>query len=1098
MKTTLYHFTITLLLFCFSSVSMAQTRTIDLSGEWKFKLDPSNIGIKKMWYNQDFESNITLPGALQNQGYGNNVTAKTPWVVAEIADNSWYTEPMFAKYREDDNLHYTNNFQPKKHYIGAAWYQLKFKAPADIKSKKIVLMLERVHWESQLYINGKYVNTERSLLAPHRFDISKFLIPGEDNRIVLRVNNDQIISVGKNAHSWGDQTMSAWNGIIGDIMLEIAPESVRIESCDIYPDIDKKSAIIKLNIYNGEEKTSILKFDFNVESYNTTDPIHKFSKKFNKSIAHGKHEVTFIINMGDRMVLWDEYNPTLYNIKIGVKNSTGYDTHIDNFGMRKIEIKDDKFYVNGVKRFFRGNLMCGSFPLTGHPSMDVDSWVDILTKNKKLGINHIRFHSWMPPKAAFIAADRVGIYVLAETSMWARISSSEQLSFLQDEGRNSLNEYGNHPSFMMMMMGNELSSSTAIVNTLLTEWKKDDRRVYSSLASSVPSLTDECEFFISGHYRSNKGWPPRPQSSFFFKHKPSSNFEFYSTVKPFKVPTLVHEVGQHCSYPSLDQESKYIGSQSAGYLHIAKEQLEERGLYDMWPDYVQASGALQMILYKNEIEAYHRAKNLPGYQILQLEDFPGQGSALVGVMDYFYDMKPYTSEKKFNSFNGDCVLLSEMEKFVWTNNEVFYSKGLITNWTKSDLNNISIEYKITDMAGNTLKEELYTINAIRGGAQPFGNIQFPLNGILKATKLKLTANIVGQEMTNEWDFWVYPKKVEHHPELDKMITTKWDETSISRLKNGETVILQLKDDQIKGELPYSFLTVYWTQFQKNGNSQTMGLICDPKHPLFNDFPTDSHTNWQWWELLRSAKPLVFDQFDMKDHWDKDFRPLLQLIDGWKTNRKVGVMAEAKYGKGKLIISAIDLQNGLDTCAVKRQMRHSLWNYINSDNFKPSTKVSKKQVDALLNLNQKSSTKAKIKKSIISSIITTSTSSNYPISNMVDGDIHKIWHTDYSSNSAKLPVNIIIELNKVESVGGIVYTPRQDNQSGRIKEIQVYISEDGKSWESPIIKESLPNTSAKQELDLLYFHKAKYIKLEVLSSWNTPHVAIAELEFLTND
>ncbi len=916
-------------------------------------------------------------------------------MIARTTEKSnWYSHPMYAKYRTDAHLNYIDLFQPKKHYVGVAWYQKDVWISKEMLQQKIELNLERVHWESQLYVNCKLVGSCNSLLAPHRYEITDYLLANQSNNISIRVDNGEIVDVGSNAHSWGDQTMTAWNGIVGDIQLIQSPNELEISDFEIYPDIDNQRAHVAVTVNSRSKKNKTLSVTYCVKSTNNELPKQIIKGDSIIAINSDSASFSFDVNLGDKMLLWDEYNPNLYEINISVTSNNSTIERDATFGMREITHHDNRFYINGIERYFRGNSSCGSFPITGYASMEENDWTRIFMIYKQFGINHIRFHSWTPPKAAFKAADELGLYLLPETNVWTSVKTDKQLHFLQEEGRRLLKEYGNHPSFVMMGIGNELSAKKEITNALLTEWKKDPRRLYSGLANSQGSVTDLYDFAIDRRYRSNTGWPPRPEVCYFHKHKPSSDFTFGDPVK-YSFPLISHEVGQQCSYPDLSQDIKYTGSQKVGYTQIAREQLLERGMLDQWKDFVKYSGMLQVLFYKYELEAYRRAPKHPGYQILQLEDFPGQGGALVGVLDYFYDTKGYVTADKFTEFNGECIILAEMEKFTWENNELFNAECFVSNWGAAEMADAKLNIKIVDEQGCILKEDVISnVDIPRGDAVKIADFSFDLSSIEKAQKLKLITWIEDDNIHNSWDIWVYPEFKEPNTDLDKMIVTKWDDNAKSRLEKGETVILQLDGKQIEGEMPPAFLPIYWTQFDQLGNSQSLGLICNPKHGLFNDFPTDAHTNWQWWELLKDAKPITFDKWDMKDAWSHEFRPLLQLIDGWKSNRKIGVLAEAKYGLGKLIITSLNLTDSLAERIVVSQFRTSLLNYIKSSDFSPAEVVDNGNVEAILSSNTKI-----ISESIFSSVTASSEHSLYPAEAIIDNNSSTIWHNDYRSGAA---------------------------------------------------------------------------------------------------
>lgn len=1076
------------LLIYLPQLLFAENETVDLSGRWQFKLDSLNVGIKEKWYEHSFRDCIHLPGALQNQGYGNDVTAETPWITGAVhRSGAWYTHPMYEFFRRKENLRYPINFQPQKHYVGAAWYKKEILVPEQFKDREVLLSFERVHWQSTLWIDNQLVDSCNSLLAPHIYDISAFVRPGKKQTVTLRIDNSQIINVGANAHSWGDQTMTAWNGIIGKMSLT-ANEALHIENMQIYPDINTKDARLIFELENLTAKPIRTTLSWIIRSYNTDIRQKITPAPFEVTVHPGLQKFSYTVDLTENVLLWDEYRPCLYKLETLLKTDKYEQHYTHTFGVREIKTKDNRFLLNGREIYLRGNLMCGSFPMTGYVSMDYSAWKRILTLYKHYGLNHVRFHSWTPPEAAFQAADELGLYLYTETDAWTKINTREQQDFLMQEGYLSLKHYGNHASFLMMGIGNEMAADHSITNALLEEWKKDKRRLYTGLANSIPSITPSMEFVVTKEVRSNIGWPPRPEYSYFYRNKPSTDFVFDNPVK-YPVPLITHEAGQHSSYPFLDQMEKFTGTQFAGYIDIARSQLKERGMLEQWPDFVKVSGKLQTLFYKHELETYLRMPRHPGYEILQLEDFPGQGAGLAGVVDYFYDNKGYITPEEFKRFCSQKVLLAKFSKFTWTTKEEFKADLLYSNWSEGDLPNRSIRCKLTDEYGKVHFEKIFSAELIkRGDAVKTGHIFFSLETIPAPCKLTLHTCEIDSDIQNSWDIWVYPDTLKTENPGNIPIITSWNQDIEKRVKAGETVVLQLNKAQVKGNLPPSFLPIYWTQFDKLGNSQMMGILCNPRHPLFKHFPTDAYTNWHWYELLNHAYPLIFDEFNMQNAWDKSFRPLIQLVDGWKTNRKAGVLAEAKMGKGRIVVTSMDLTNNMGTRIVARQFRHSLLSYMNSSDFDPKEEIKGEHIRALLSDGQLSGDNKLIKNIRFENI-----KSEMPRLRLVDNQQQTEWKGKILAKNKE--TFIIIELNKTEGVGGIIYYPVSDAGAGRIVDYQLFISNDGTTWEIPLVKDKFSDSSVPQNIDLLFFHAAKYIKLEILSTTDPENFGIAELTLM---
>lgn len=1077
-----YYLAVCFLIFPFLSC-FSEKMKLNIDGEWLFRLDPTNKGIQEQWFNDHFSASITLPGCLQNQGYGNEVTSQTEWITNESRQGLWYTHHMYAPFREKENLRYPNNFQPQKHYVGVAWYQKELEIDGRLlKGEDVILFLERVHWESTLWINGEKVGKQNSLTSPHVYHISPYIKGKNKLSVVLRIDNGPVVQMGTNAHSWGDQTMTAWNGVVGEMCIKVN-DCIHVSDFQIFTNLKDRTARLDYKIQNSFKKNKEIILSNTIKSFNSKkEHIIPFADQCVKLVP-GMNVLSFSVSLTDSVLLWDEYHPNLYKIETTLKEKDGILTFYTNsFGVREIQTSSNRFVLNGKEIYLRGNVLCGSFPMTGYASMDYDAWKRIMTIHKHYGLNHIRFHSWTPPEAAFKAADEVGIYLYPETNAWASIESEEQVEFLLQEGINNLKYYGNHPSFLMLGMGNELSAKKEITTRFLKELKKDARRVYTGLANSIYSITPEYDFIVTREVRSTIGWPPTPERSFFYRNSPSTNFLFGNPVK-YPFPLLTHEAGQHCSYPALDQMQKFTGTQIAGYIDIARKQLEERGMLHLWPYFVKASGMLQNMMYKHELEAYLRIPRHAGYEILQLEDFPGQGSALVGILDYFYDNKGYVTPYEFRRSCAPMSLMLKLPKFTWEEGETLKGEACFSNWGEKDLENALINYTITNLEGKILLTRVFNPKSIiRGDAVSLGNLSLSLNGISKATKLKIFAYMQGTDLSNEWEVWVYPHSADTVKDNLKIVNGV-DDIVVKRIMEGENLVIQLDKSHIRGNMPPVFLPVYWTQFDNMGIAQTMGILCNPEHAIFDLFPTEYHTNWQWYDLLRDAHPLIFDEYGMKKCWSKDFIPTVQVIDGWKTNRKLGVLAEARLGKGKVVITSMNLTDNLDSRISARQFRISLARYMNSSDFAPKCVISPEHIYNLLKSNDKGYKQSVIRKISVSNVESTSY-----INDISDGSLKTVWKGNIKDK--KMPASVTFELKKKERVGNVIVRLLKSNKE---LSYNVYLSLDANSWGIPI--ESGKSSDAEEiDIDLQYFHEANYVKIEFIS---LSELAIKDIELVTD-
>jgi hypothetical protein len=177
-----------------------------------------------------------------------------------------------------------------------------------------------------------------------------------------------------------------------------------------------------------------------------------------------------------------------------------------------------------------------------------------------------------------------------------------------------------------------------------------------------------------------------------------------------------------------------------------------------------------------------------------------------------------------------------------------------------------------------------------------------------------------------------------------------------------------------------------------------------------------------------------------DEFPADLRPIVQVIDDWNTNRRLGLIFEARIGKGKLLVSSIDLKNNLSERPVARQMLQSLLKYMDSDAFSPKHSIGAELLQGLLR-----------KPSLLSNARLTMTDSEAPgheARNVIDGNPDSIWHTPWGENAPAYPHEFQIELPESLEIKGFTYLPRQDMSNGWINKYEVYISTDGENWGEP--------------------------------------------------
>jgi hypothetical protein len=921
---------------------------MSLAGEWKFRIDSLDQGIEKQWYNEAALETVRLPGSMAENGKGNDVTVKTDWT-GEIIDRSYFTDKKYEKYRQPGNIKIPFWLKPVKYYKGVAWYQKEVELPSDWKGKNIILYLERPHWESTVFINGKRAGSQNSLAVAHQFDISDFLQPGK-NLISIRIDNRVVIPIGVNSHSITDHTQSNWNGIVGDISLK-ATSGIFIKNIRIYPDIQGKKAKIIVAVSNKSGSSFTGQLVLHGKSFNSENDQSLQSLTVQASTNSSDLQMIIDYPIGSKVKLWNEFKPSLYKLNVSLKGSKGelLDTLSGSFGMRDFKTRGTRFEVNGQQVFLRGTLECCIFPLTGYPPTDIKSWLKVLQTFKDYGLNTVRFHSWCPPEAAFEAADRLGMYFQIECSSWANSGTtigdgSSVDEFIYKEGDRILESYGNHPSFCMLAYGNEPAgkNQNLFLGRLLKYWKaKDNRRVYTSGAGWP--VIPENDYNLSADPRIQR-WG-EGLKSIINARAPQTMFDYHDIISAYTIPTVSHEIGQWCVYPDFKEIARYTGVLKPTNFEIFRETLTENGMGDEAEAFLMASGKLQALCYKADIEAALRTPGFAGFHLLQLHDFPGQGTALVGVLNPFFESKGYIKPEEFRMFCNETVPLARMEKLIYNNNEVFKASVEISHFGEKPIEKAEIICQVLDEKGTIIHKEIFTKDKIGiGNCSEIGLYQMDLSDRKKAQKLTFEVSLTGTRFKNHWDFWVYPVKQELNNK-NVLVTDRFDKAAEMTLKNGGSVLLLTygKVGKDKGaQVAIGFSTVFWnTAWTNNQPPHTLGILCDPGQPVFRDFPTEFHTDWQWWDPVSHSQAMILDGFPAK------LKTLIQPIDTWFENRRLALAFEAKTGGGRLMVCSIDLKNISEERLVSKQLLFSVLNYMNSPSFDPQIDVEFSKIAELM-------------------------------------------------------------------------------------------------------------------------------------------------------
>lgn len=914
----------------FSSFSDAKVKPllIDLSGEWRFSLDPGNKGISELWATKTLNDFVKLPGTTDENKKGN---------------------------LNSDNKE-TTHLSREYSWFGKAWYQRKVLIDKTWSGKNIQLVMERTK-PTQVWVDGVSAGTNTDITTAQVYDLSQFMTVGQ-HTLTIMVDNGKSVpdEVIGSSHAYVEHTQTNWNGIIGKLLLKAA-DLCHIADVQTYPDIASHSVNVKLKIVNKSSDSKRSEIKLNAEVWNTTTTRKPVSKSFKVSLKPGDNALEFVLDLGPGAPLWDEFHPDMYRLSV-VLNSDNHaiDETATNFGLRKFSTSGSRFVINGHPTFLRGKHDACVFPLIAHAAMDTGSWLRYFNICKSWGINHVRFHSWCPPEAAFEAADLVGIYLQPELPYWGNEDARKTvlIEFLRKEGLNIQKTYSNHPSFVMFALGNELSGDLDVMKNFISSFRAVENRHLFAYGSNnylgfkgpvdgedyltTCRIGAETPNTFDTHVRASFSFADAYEGGYINGSYPNTVMDYSGAIKKSAVPVISHETGQFQTYPDYNELKKYTGVLKPRNLGIFKKRLEDAGMGGQSNDFFKASGALSAICYKADIEMCLRTKGFGGFQLLDLQDFPGQGTALVGMLDAFLDNKGIIQPDQFREFCNDVVPLLIIEKFCWTNNEVLKAKVKVANYSAKSFDNQTIRWELRD-GGKILTDGTINKTINQGELGEIGEISVNLSGISKAVQAEMILTIEGTNYRNRYPVWVYPEQREITIPAGIQVTSVLDDTAIAKLKQGGKVLLFPDHKMIE---PRSFGGLftpdYWNYRMFKGISEsikkpvspgTLGILTNPQHPIFEQFPTDFHSDWQWWPIVKNSRPFVLDGLD------PNYLPIVQVIDNIERNHKLGLIFELNAGGGKLLICMANLP-AIQKYPEAKQLYISILNYMNSDNFKPVT------------------------------------------------------------------------------------------------------------------------------------------------------------------
>lgn len=730
-----------------------------------------------------------------------------------------------------------------------------------------------------------------------------------------------------NASAATDETQTNWNGLLGDVVLR-TERQVFIRGLRVYPRdgaLDVRLELSAARAYRGG-----IRFTSDALARAETVPV---------DVPAGEHEIRVRLPVAEGVRHWDMGDGQRYAL---TATPEGADPKAARFGMRRFG--DDgtgRLILNGRRVFLRGETNCAVFPETGHPPMTVGAWLEILETYRAYGVNLVRFHSWCPPEAAFEAADRLGVLLQPELSHWNprdALESDDACAYYRRELMQILRNYANHPSFVMLTLGNELAAGPLghrRMDALLTLAREaDDTRLYAN-GSNVHYGEQGCDahsdFYTASTYLRA---PLRGTMSGTEENGgvleghingryPSGQVHYGDVMdrlrEAYAGPVFSFEVGQYEVLPDFEELDAFHGVTDPDNLRRVQARVEESGLTSVWRDWVEATGELALLCYREEVEAVLRTPAMSGLALLSLQDFPGQGVALVGMLNSHLRPKPcaFARPERFEAFFRDRLPLALLERYTWMNSETLQTKVSVANYGRDTLSG-PLRWRLRG-DGFERSGILAATAFPLGELTPAGTLRVSLGDVRKPTRLDLTLEV--GDTANRYPIWVYTD--ERIPCPDGVEVAENLAQALPALAAGKRVFLDPPAGASLQSVPCHFSTDFWSVGTFPYQSGAMGQFIDAAHPIFRGFPTEKHTNWQWWPM--ASRPAV--------RVPPGLRAIVAQLDSFGTLRPMAQLFECRVGSGRLLFSSMALRT-LAAYPEARALLNAIYTYVGSEDFNP--------------------------------------------------------------------------------------------------------------------------------------------------------------------
>ena len=905
-------------------------REYDLSGEWKFGLEPDLLN-----------DVIMLPGTMAQAHKG-----------------------------EKNNKRETGYLTEKYQYSGKAYYEKWVYLHPEEVGRPVFLCLERTRM-TRVWVNGILAGYQESLTTPHIYELTDYIATPKV-RILIEVDNANYPIAG--GHLTSPDTQTNWNGIIGKIRLTVYDHVRFGQVRTFYQHIDGHYQVsFRYRLYDTENEfegkckiTPVTIKRLSDDGKPEEKEIEEQTQDFDITVRTGENVYENVYTFVHEPQLWSEYTPVVYRFRMEIEGWTVCEVET---GLREFEARDHYFYINGNRTMLRGKHDALLFPIEGAVPASVEEWLKVMGIAKEYGVNHYRFHTCCPPDAAFEAADLLGIYMEPELPFWGTVpeesgedkQEGSQWEYLLSEGLRMLETFGNHPSFCMMSMGNELWGSKKRIGKAIQIFRKaDNRHLYTQGSNNfqfVPEILPEEDFYVGvrlaaaamdgkndrlirGSYACCDAPMGHVQTRI-----PSTTVNYDSAIMPQdgrwkpQIPVVLHEIGQYEMYPDYHEIESYTGVLKPANLEIFRERLYAQGMGEEAEEFFYNSGMLALQCYEEELEAAHRSEYVAGYQILDLQDYTGQGTALVGILNAFMESKGLISAKEWRNYCSDSVLLAEFDDYCVESGSIFRWKTVLSHyrWVQPADEKWQINWEIY-IDGEMMQRGKTPLLQGGCGVLEGADTSWQIPQVTMPTVMELWLSLEQTGVQKGYRLWLYPDnrdfvltegRITDMTGQREAYVTRSGELASEYFRLGKRVLLI--EENPREWIQGMYCTDFWNfpMFRSISESKgvdipvgTLGLLIRNTHPALAQFPSETYTSPQWYPIIEHSKCAKLLRWErMAD------RPLVQVIDNVERNDRLGILYEQKNEAGGLLLTSTTRLFEIQDCMQGRQYAKSLCEYI---------------------------------------------------------------------------------------------------------------------------------------------------------------------------